>query len=219
MGFGGLASLIPWGAAFLVLLAFIRHSAKKQAPGAGPYRQILYGIATVGIVAGWIFMAGKAEPHLAEYQKAEALYHHFRCRNNMDLDRLKQQYEKAIALAPAFEAPYYRMADIAQSMGRSSLALSYYDRLGSRGADPATINVHRALVYERLGDRTTAAALYREAHRLAPDDWQVMLRWADFQWRNRNVSFALQILERAQRLYPENPTIRRALETVNQHRR
>src|SRR6202035_3251674 len=112
----------------------------------------------------------------------------------------------AVRIAPQNPQAHNAMGMIMTEANRPQIGEYHYRKVlelsGRR--DPILLS-NLAWNLKNQGRMAEARALYEEAVAAAPDILQTLLGWARLEEADRNVEAAAELLDRAERLAPENP--------------
>ena len=105
------------------------------------------------------------------------------------------RYWSILVKKPRRSPVFDRWYDLKRKLfGAEALTKSLEDERATRPKDPALVIV-LGLVHERLGDSKQALHLFREARRLAPDDWYPVYLTGDMLRLEGSEDAAARVLE------------------------
>ena len=129
--------------------------------------------------------------------------------NRGNMMEAERHARNAMRIAPDNAQSHYLMGLVLTELYRPAFAEYHYLRALalSGGRDPAVLS-NLALCLKNQGKMAQARALYEESLRAAPDIVHTLLGFARLEEADRNLDAALQLLDRAEALAPNNPSVK-----------
>jgi tetratricopeptide (TPR) repeat protein len=114
----------------------------------------------------------------------------------------------AVRIAPENAQSHYLMGMVMTEANRPRIGEYHYHRALelTRGRDPILI-ANLAWNLKNQGRMEEARALYRESVGASPEVLQTLLGWARLEEADRNLDAAAELLDRAERVAPNNPSV------------
>jgi tetratricopeptide (TPR) repeat protein len=114
----------------------------------------------------------------------------------------------AVRIAPENAQAHYLMGMVLTEAHRPAVGeYHYYRALELSGAREPVVLSNLALCLKNQGKMQASRALYEEALAAAPNQLYTLLGFVRLEEADRDLSAAMTLLDRAEALYPENPSV------------
>jgi tetratricopeptide (TPR) repeat protein len=114
----------------------------------------------------------------------------------------------AVRIAPQNAQAQYLMGMVLTEANRPAVGeYHYYRALELSGARDPVVLSNLALCLKNQGKMQAARALYQESLAAAPDQLHTLLGFVRLEEADRDVSAAMSLLDRAEALFPDNPSV------------